>query len=84
MTAACRVGVAEHAGPSAGLDVGGVDDAPCLVTVCDDLEEQAAALLVDGDVAELVEDDEPGLADRRKLPVEPVVPFGSSQPHDQA
>ena len=79
-----HVGVAEHAGPSAELDVGGVDDAPCLVAVRDDLEEQAAAFLVDGDVAELVEDDEPGLADHGELPVEPVVLFGSSQTHDQA
>ena len=48
--------VAEHASPSAEFDVGGVDDAPCLVAVGDDLEEETAAFLVYGQVAELVDD----------------------------
>ena len=43
-----HVGVAEHASPSAGLDVGGVDDAPCLVGIGYDLEQEPAAFLVDG------------------------------------
>ncbi len=34
--------VAEDASPSREFDVGGVDDAPCLVAVADDLEEEAA------------------------------------------
>ena len=38
--------VAEHASPSAEFDVGGVDDAPCLVAVGDDLEEETAAFPV--------------------------------------
>lgn len=40
--------VAEHASPSAEFDVGGVDDAPCLVGIGNDLEEEPAALLVYG------------------------------------
>ena len=34
--------VAEHASPSAEFDVGGVDDAPCLVGIGNDLEEEPA------------------------------------------
>lgn len=54
--------------PSAGLDVGGVGDALPLVRVGDDLEEQATSLLVEGDVAELVNDQEPGPADLGEFP----------------
>ena len=65
--------VAEHASPSAEFDVGGVDDAPCLVGIGNDLEEEPAALLVYGQVAELVDDEKSGLADAREFPVEPVL-----------
>ena len=60
-----------------------VDDALPLVRVGHDLEEQAAALLVDGHVAELVEDDEPGFADLGELLVEPVLRVGAQQSHDE-
>ena len=76
--------VAQDAAPSAGLDVGGVDDAPCLVGIGYDLEQEPAAFLVDGHVAELVDDQEPRLPDARELPVEPVLLFGAPQAHEQA
>ena len=78
-----HVGVAEDPAPSAELDVGGVDDALPLVRVGHDLEEQAAALLVDGHVAELVEDDEPGFADHGEFPVESAFRAGAQQSHDE-
>ena len=76
--------VAEHASPSAEFDVGGVDDAPCLVAVGNDLEEEPAALLVYGQVAELVDDEKSGLADAREFPVEPVLLLGAAQTHEQS
>ena len=72
-----HVGVAEDPAPSAELDVGGVDDALSFVRVGDDLEQQAAAFLVDRDVSELVDDQEPGPADLGELPVEPVLRVGA-------
>ena len=76
--------VAEHASPSAEFDVGGVDDAPCLVGIGNDLEEEPAALLVYGQVAELVDDEKSGLADAREFPVEPVLLLGAAQAHEQS
>ena len=76
--------VAEHASPSAEFDVGGVDDAPCLVGIGNDLEEEPAALLVYGQVAELVDDEKSGLADAREFPVEPVLLLGAAQTHEQS
>ena len=58
--------------PGAGFDVGGVDDAPCFVAVGDDPEERAASFLVDGHVAEFVDDQESGLADGGEFVVESV------------
>ena len=66
-----HVPVAEHVAPPAGLEVRGEDDAAGLVDV-------------DGQVAELVDDDQPGPADRLKLLVETVLVLGLPQPHDQA
>ena len=79
-----HVGVAEDPAPSAELDVGGVDDALGLVRVGDDLEQEPAAVLVDGHVAEFVDDEQRGPADRGEFPVEPVVRLGPEEPHDQA
>ena len=72
-----HVGVAEDPAPSAELDVGGVDDALPFVRVGDDLEQQAAALLVDRDVSELVDDQEACPADLGEFPVEPVLRAGA-------
>ena len=79
-----HVGIAQDASPAAEFDVGGVDDAPCLVAVGDDLEEQAAAFLVDGHVAEFVDDQQAGLTDGGEFVVEPVVLPGAAQSHEQA
>ena len=54
-----------------------VDDALSFVRVGDDLEQEAAAFLVDRDVSELVDDQEPGPADLGELPVEPVLRVGA-------
>ena len=45
------------------LDVGGDDEAAPLVAVAHDLEQEPRALLVERDVAELVDDEEPGSRD---------------------
>ena len=79
-----HVGIAQGAAPAAGFDVGGVDDTAGFVAVGDDLEEQAASVLVAGRVAELVEDQEPGLADGVEFFVEPVLAPGASRSHGQA
>ena len=55
-----HVPVAEHVAPSAGLEVRGEDDAAGLVAVRDDLEQKPGPVDVDGQVAELVDDDQPG------------------------
>lgn len=72
-----HVGVAEDPAPSGELDVGGVDDALGLVRVGDDLEQEPAAFLVDGHVAEFVDDQERGSADHGEFPVEPIVRLGA-------
>ena len=79
-----HVPVAEHVAPPAGLEVRGEDDAAGLVAVRDDLEQKPGPVDVDGQVAELVDDDQPGPADRLKLLVETVLVLGLPQPHDQA
>ena len=74
-----HVPVSEHVAPPAGLEVRGEDDAAGLVAVRDDLEQEPGSVDVDGQIAELVDDDQPGPADRLKVLVL-VLP----QPHDQA
>ena len=62
---------------SAEFDVGGVDDAPCLIGIGNDLEGGATtALLVYGQVAELVDDEKSGLADARRVPGQAGSPAG--------
>ena len=79
-----HVPVAEHVAPSAGLEVRGGDDAAGLVAVRAGLEQKPGPVDVDGQVAELVDDGQPGPADRLKLLVEMVLVLGLPQPHDQA
>ena len=79
-----HVRVAEHASPAAEFDVRGEDHALTFIRIGDDLEQQAAAFLIDGHVAELVDDQEPRLADHGEFLVEPVVRFGAQQAHDQS
>ena len=71
-----HVAVAEHVAPPAELEVAGENDAPFFVAVGDDLEEQACPVDVDGQVAQLVDDQEPVPADPVEFAVESVVLFG--------
>ena len=75
--------VAEHASPAGELDVRGVDDAPGLVGIRYDLEQESGTLLVDRHVAELVDDREPRLGDLPELRVELVLALRAAQPHEQ-
>ena len=79
-----HVPVAEHVAPSAGLEVRGGDDAAGLVAVRAGLEQKPGPVDVDGQVAELVDDDQPGPAYRLELGVQSVVVLGLPQAHDQA
>ncbi len=79
-----HVPVAEHVAPSAGLEVRGGDDAAGLVAVRAGLEQEPGPVDVDGQVAELVDDDQPGPAYRLELGVQSVVVLGLPQAHDQA
>ena len=71
---ACERGVvAEESRPLVVGEVGGDDGAAVLVPQGEDLEEEAGAVVVDGEVAHLVEDEELGigvelhLADERSV-----------------
>ena len=79
-----HVPVAEHVAPPAELEIRGEDDAAGLVAVRAGLEQESGPVDVDGQVAELVDDDQPGPADRLKLLVETVLVLGLPQSHDQA
>ena len=79
-----HVPVSEHVAPPAGLEVRGEDDAAGLVAVRAGLEQEPGPVDVDGQIAELVDDDQPGPADRLRLLVETVLVLGLPQPHDQA
>ena len=79
-----HVPVTEHVAPSAGLEVRVGDDAAGLVAVRAGLEQEAGPVDVDGQMAGLVDDDQPGPADRLELGVQSVVVLGLPQAHDQA
>ena len=79
-----HVPVAEHVAPPAGLEVRGGDDAAGLVAVRAGLEQKPGPVDVDGQVAELVDDGQPGPAYRLELGVQSVAVLGLPQPHDQA
>lgn len=79
-----HVPVSEHVAPPAELEIRGEDDAAGLVAVRAGLEQEPGPVDVDGQVAELADDDQPGPADRLKLLVEMVLVLGLPQSHDQA
>ena len=54
----CHLGVAKHTGPIAKGQIGGDDDGSALVEPADQMKEQLAAGLSEGQVAEFVENDE--------------------------
>ena len=51
-------GIAEHLAPSPEALVTGEDDGPALVATGDELEEEVGTLAVDGDIADLVDDEQ--------------------------
>ena len=53
----CHLGVAKHTGPIAKGQIGGDDDGSALVEPADQMKEQLAAGLSEGQVAEFVEND---------------------------
>src|SRR6516225_2019724 len=63
-----HLGVSEHLGPFGEVEVGGYDDGGALVEPADQVEQQLAARLRKGEVAELVDDDE----------IDPHQPVGSA------
>ena len=54
----CHLGVAKHTGPIAKGQIGGDDDGSALVEPADQMKEQLAAGLSEGQIAEFVENDE--------------------------
>lgn len=79
-----HVPVAEHVAPPAGLEVRGEDDAAGLVAVRAGLEQEPGPVDVDGQVAQFVDDGQPGPAYRLELGVQSVAVLGLPQAHDQA
>ena len=76
-------GVAEDLVPLAEAAVGGQDQRPLLVAARDELEEQMGAVTVDGDVADLVDDQELGLAVKLEPLLDAVLGIGLGQRGDQ-
>src|SRR6266566_3799755 len=78
-----HLGVAKHTGPIAKGQIGGDDDGSALVKPADQMKEQLAASLSEGQVAELVENDE---VHAREIFGEPPLPAGAGfalQPVDE-
>src|SRR5205807_9813753 len=79
----CHLGVAKHTGPVAKGQIGRDDDRGALITPADEMKEQLAAGLSEGQVAELVENDE---VHAREIFGEPPLPAGAGfalQPIDE-
>ncbi len=55
-----HVSVAEHLAPPSELQVRGEHHAPLLVGIRDDLEQESGPVDVDGQIAQLVDDQQPG------------------------
>ena len=70
----CHLGVAKHTGPIAKGQIGGDDDGSALVKPADQMKEQLAAGLSEGQVAELVENNE---VYAREIFGEPALPAGT-------
>lgn len=78
-----HVAVAENLAPPPELQVRGEHHAPFLVGIRDDLEQEPGPVDVDGQVAQLVDDQQPGAAYRAQFRVEPVLVPRAPQPHHQ-
>ncbi len=78
-----HVSVAEHLAPPSELQVRGEHHAPLLVGIRDDLEQESGPVDVDGQVAQLVDDQQPGAPYRGQFRVEPVLVPRAPQTHHQ-
>ena len=78
-----HVAVAENLAPPPELQVRGEHHAPFLVGIRDDLEQEPGPVDVDGQVAQLVDDQQSGAAYRAQFRVEPVLVPRTPQPHHQ-
>lgn len=65
-----HVAVSEHLAPPSELQVRGEHHAPLLVGIRDDLEQEPGPVDVDRQVAQLVDDQQPGAAYRAQFRVE--------------
>ena len=75
--------VAEDLVPLGEAAVGGQDQGSLLVAAGDELEEQMRAVTVDRDVADLVDDEELGLAVKLQTLLDPVLGIGLGQGRDK-
>src|SRR5262247_994334 len=62
----------------------GEDDGPALVAARNELEEEVGALAIDGDVADLVDDEQRRLSRQLEPLVEPVLGQGLAEGGDEA
>lgn len=75
-------GVAEHFAPAAERLVRGDDDAGSFVAGRDELEEQVGGFAVEGDVADLVDDEQRQPAEAGELGVESALVVGVAEAGD--
>ena len=68
-----HVAVSEHLAPPSKLQIRTERHAPLLVGIRDDLEQESGPVDIDGQVAQLVDDQQPGAAYRAQSRVEPVL-----------
>lgn len=78
-----HVAVSEHLAPPSELQVRSEHHAPLLVGIRDDLEQEPGPVDVDRQVAQLVDDQQPGAAYRAQFRVEPVLVPRPPQTHHQ-
>ena len=76
-----HVAVAEHLAPPSELQVRGGHHAPLPVGIRDDLEQEPGPVDADRQVAQLVDDQQPGAAYRAQFRVEPVLVPRPPQTH---
>ena len=70
----CHLGVAKNTGPIAKGQIGGDDDGSAFVQPADEVKQQLAAGLGEGQVAEFIENDE---VHAREIFSEPALPAGA-------
>ena len=74
--------VAEHAAPAAEGQVAGQDEGGVLVAAGHELEEQVRGVLLEGQVADLVDDDQPVAPQPRQFLGQPTGAVGFGEPGD--